>query len=105
MFETIAKYSYQILGLIDNYVGSVEYDKAEDFVRIVADFARKSRKLFVEKYDKDIDAYLRKLIHYLSDDLMNTYESVADVFEGITKEIALVIKEGKTINPDIFLIY
>ena len=85
MFSTLSTCCIQILGLIDQYLGSVEYDKAEDFVRIVSDFARKARKLFVAQYDRNIDTFLRKLIVYLGDDLMNTYESVADVFEGILK--------------------
>jgi len=80
MYEILSACSLQIVGLIDKNIGSVELEKAEDLVRIVCDFARKSRKLFISKYDRNIDSFLRKLIEYLGDDLMNTYETVADVF-------------------------
>lgn len=36
---------------------------------------------------------------------MNTYESVADVFEGIIKEISDQKAEGKPIVPDIYQIF
>jgi hypothetical protein len=59
----------------------MELDKSEDFLRIIADFSRKSIDLFIKNYDKNIEAYLNKLISFLSDDLLNTYETLADFFE------------------------
>ena len=59
----------------------MELDKSEDFLRIIADFSRKSIDLFIKNYDKNIEAYLKKLISFLSDDLLNTYETLADFFE------------------------
>lgn len=59
---------------------NLELDKAEEFIRIIADFSRKSIDLFIQNYDKNIESYLTKLISYLQDDLMNTYETLADFF-------------------------
>lgn len=42
-------------------------------MRIIADFSRKSKKIFIQKYDRNIAAFLEKLITYMKDDLMNTY--------------------------------
>jgi len=37
-------------------------DKAEDFLRIIADFSRKSINLFIQNYDQNVEVYLKKLI-------------------------------------------
>ncbi len=42
-------------------------------MRIIADFSRKSTAIFIEKYDRNIGAFLKKLIHHMEDDLLNTY--------------------------------
>jgi hypothetical protein len=81
-------------------------DKAEEFMRIIADFSRKSKKIFIERYDRNIEAFLKKLIQHMQDDLMNTYENLADVFEELLDEIVRVKKEGIiTINPDIYHLF
>lgn len=85
MYTLLMECSLQIVQLIDKNIKEVELEKAEDLVRIVCDFARKSRKLFISNYDRKIGSFLQKLILYLGDDIMNTYETVADVFESLIK--------------------
>lgn len=72
-------------------------------MRIVADFARKSKKMFVSNYDSQVESFLGRLITYIKDDLLNTYETLGDVFEEILLEIEERKKEGVTLNPDIYL--
>lgn len=63
-------------------------------MRIIADFSRKSIDLFIKNYDKNIEAYLKKLITFLADDLLNTYETLADFFE----EFIHALKKEKAKN-------
>lgn len=51
----------------------MEVDKAEEFMRIIADFSRKSKKIFIQRYDAHIDAFMKKLINHMKDDIMNIY--------------------------------
>lgn len=69
-----------ILSLIEKNIQDVEYDKAEDYIRIVADFFRKSRKIFISNYSPNINEFLKKLITYIEDDILGTYETLVDVF-------------------------
>lgn len=52
-------------------------------MRIIADFSRKSKKMFIERFDQNIAVFLEKLIYYMQDDLLNTYETIADIFEEL----------------------
>ena len=79
MFETLSNCTLQILSMIER-AGEEDQDKTEEFLRLIADFARKSRKLFFDKYDKNIDSFLRKLIKFIFDSQLNTYESLTDFF-------------------------
>lgn len=49
-------------------------------MRIVVDFSRKSTPLFISRFDRNIEAYLKRLIEYMADDLLNTYETLAEFF-------------------------
>jgi hypothetical protein len=65
IYETLSTCTIEILALVDHSLKEMELDKAEDFMRIIADFSRKSTPLFISKYDRNIEAYLKQLIGYL----------------------------------------
>jgi hypothetical protein len=85
----------QIVELAQQYLDDGDTDRAEDFVKILADFTRKSKRMFVTNYDRQyIGSFLLKLIQYLGDStLSNIYEPLSDAFEGILKEILKCQKE------------
>lgn len=82
LFQTLSNCSVQIVELAQQYLDDGDTDKAEDFVKILADFARKSKRMFVTNYDRQyIGPFLLKLIKYLSDStLSNIYEPLSDAF-------------------------
>lgn len=47
IYETLSTCTLQILALVEQSLKDFELDKAEDFMRIIADFARKSTTLFI----------------------------------------------------------
>ena len=53
MYSLLETCSIEIVKLIDQNLNGVELEKAEDLVRIVCDYVRKSRKIIISKYDRN----------------------------------------------------
>jgi len=104
LFQTLSNCSLQIVELAQQYLDDGDVDRAEDFIKILTDFTRKSRKMFVANYDRQyIGPFLLKLIHYLGDStLSNIYEPLSDAFEGILKHINECKQKGLPFKSEFF---
>lgn len=72
----------------------------EQYIQILCEFGCKSVELFVTKYDENLDAFMDRIISYLSNDYVDCVNDIVSYFELFFKEIYHQQKLGNEfLNP------
>jgi hypothetical protein len=86
--------------VVDYFAEQAELSEAEDYLRIIVEFCRKSITSFIVNFDDRIYKFLQRLAKYTQDEMIEAFETLIDFWEEFITEI-IKQKSKITIHPQI----
>lgn len=86
--------------MVDYFAEHAELSEAEDYLRNIVEFCKKSISSFISSFDDRIYNFLKRLTKYTEDELVEVYETMVDFWEEFITEINKQ-KGRMTLNPQI----
>lgn len=59
-----------MLAVVEYYIEQAELSEAEDYLRLIVEFSKKSIVTFVGNFDEQIGSFLRRLAVYTQDEMV-----------------------------------
>ena len=80
-YEYLAKKVVELLGMVDYMIEQAELGEAEDYLRLIVEFCRKSIPTFVGNFDEQVCSFLRTMAKHTQDEIVEVYDSLVDFWE------------------------
>lgn len=80
-YEYMGKKMVELLSVIDYFIEQGEIGEAEDYLRIVVQFCRKSLNTLVATFDDNVCTFLRRLAQYTEENIVPIYDNLVEFWE------------------------
>jgi hypothetical protein len=99
-YEYLAKKVVELLSVVNYFIEQAELTEAEDYLRLIVEFCRKSVPTFVANFDERVNLFLRTLAKYTQDEIVEVYDSLVEFWEELIAEAALQ-KAVRALSPQL----
>jgi hypothetical protein len=72
-YDYLGKKVIELLSVVDYFTEQADVSEAEDYLRLIVEFCRKSITTFILNFDERIFNFLKQLAKYTKDEIVEVY--------------------------------
>lgn len=76
LYEFMSNKIIDLLSLVDKFGSLADINDAQDYLNIIIDFCLKVVDVFIVRFDDKIYEFLRRLVVYTHDEIVDVYENM-----------------------------
>jgi hypothetical protein len=99
-YDYLGKKVVELLAMVDYMIEQAELGEAEDYLRLIVEFCRKSIPTFVGNFDERVCGFLRTMAKHTQEEIIEVYDSLIEFWEEFIAE-ATVQKAQRALPPQL----